>query len=189
MITSRTKLRVGLLGGTFNPAHEGHRFISIEAIKRLKLNFVIWLVTPQNPLKDLDVLGNLDERVAYAKKIASHPKIKVSDWEKRLHTNYTYETLCRLRTIHPNTEFVWLMGADNLVNFHKWSNWQKILEICPLAIFERAGFSKYVLYSKLAMRYKCGNIGKTYTGNLKLGNWYYLKTKKLSVSSTIIRGH
>ena len=122
----------------------------------------------------------------YAKKIANHPKIKVSDIEFYLKTTYTYKTIEKLQLLYPNIAFIWLMGADNLANFHKWKHWQKIIEQCPIAIFDRESFDKHILSSKLTLQYK-GKVEKTYTKPLIPGRWHYFKIKKHPLSSTLIR--
>jgi nicotinate-nucleotide adenylyltransferase len=186
-VKKKTGLRVGLLGGSFNPAHDGHKIISLEAIKRLKLDYVIWLVAPQNPLKSLKIYDTFDQRFNYATKFADHPKIKVSDLEKKIGSCYTFNTIDRLKSMHRDTKFVWLMGADNLANFHKWKHWKRIIEMCPIAIFDRDNFSKLILYSQLTLSYKNGRVRKNYIGELKSNSWHYFMMKKNSISSTGIR--
>lgn len=128
---------VGLLGGSFNPAHEGHRYISLEAMKALGLDAVWWLVSPQNPLKSPKGMAPQAERLSCAKQVAAHPKIFVTDIEKDLGTQYTLDTLHALQRRFSRTRFVWLMGADNLLQFHRWKNWQEIFKTLPVCVLDR----------------------------------------------------
>ena len=123
-------MRVGLLGGSFNPPHEGHVHISLAALKGLQLDAVWWLVTPQNPIKDKVPLP-LEERVRLSKKLVTHPKILVSDLEKDLGTSITYFAIKRLKKNYPKTQFAWISGMDNALSLHKWNNWRGLLkEVC-----------------------------------------------------------
>jgi len=133
------RLNIGLLGGSFNPAHAGHRAMSLHALRRLNLNQVWWLVTPQNPLKPAKGMAPLDERVAAARTIAEHPRIAVTDIEREFGTRYTIDTLRALRRRFPYANFVWLMGADNFRQIPQWRRWAKIFKQVPVAIFRRQG--------------------------------------------------
>lgn len=128
---------VGLLGGSFNPAHEGHRHISLQALKLLGLDAVWWMVSPQNPLKPAKGMAALDTRLAGARAAGRHPRIIVTDIERHLHTRYTADTLAALRRHFPSTRFVWLMGMDNLRQIHRWQEWQKIFQMAPVAVLNR----------------------------------------------------
>lgn len=128
---------VGLLGGSFNPAHEGHRHISLYALKRLGLDAVWWMVSPQNPLKSGKDMAPLKERLAGAVKTSRHPAIVVTDIEQSLHTRYTADTLATLKKHYPRTQFIWLMGADNLRQVHRWQEWKKIFMMVPVAVLDR----------------------------------------------------
>jgi nicotinate-nucleotide adenylyltransferase len=128
---------VGLLGGSFNPAHEGHRYISVTAMKRLGLDAVWWLVSPQNPLKSSKGMAPQEERIATAQAVADHPNIFVTGIERELGTRYTLDTINALQTRFPRTRFVWLMGADNLLTFHKWHKWQEIFKTLPVCVLDR----------------------------------------------------
>ena len=130
-------LRVGLFGGSFNPPHEAHRAASLFAMRRLGLDRVWWLVTPGNPLKDTDGLPPLEQRLAAARALANHPRIDVTDLEARLRTRYSVDTLRMLKRRYPLVRFVWLMGADNLVNFHRWKDWRAIAALVPIAVVDR----------------------------------------------------
>ncbi len=131
---------VGLLGGSFNPAHGGHRHISVEALRRLGLDAVWWLVSPQNPLKIADGMAPLAVRLAAATAVAHHPRIVATDVEVRLGTRFAVDTVAALQRRHPDTRFIWLMGADNLVQFHAWSRWRALAARVPIAVFARPGY-------------------------------------------------
>ncbi len=129
--------RVGLLGGSFNPAHEGHLHISREALKRLALDEVWWLVAPQNPLKPVRGMAPFAKRLAAARRLARHPRIRVLDIETRLGTRYTIDTVTALQRILPRTRFVFLIGADLLAQIRHWKRWQALFERLPIAVLAR----------------------------------------------------
>ena len=152
------KRRIGLLGGSFNPAHGGHRHISLIALKRLGLDELWWLVSPQNPLKSEAGMAPLRERVARAARTARHPRIRVTDIESRMGTQYTADTLAALVDRHPDVQFVWLMGADNLQQIHRWDRWEQIFSLVPIAVFGRPAYSLVALRSKAAQRYRSRRV-------------------------------
>lgn len=134
-------MKIGLLGGSFNPAHDGHLHISEIALKTLGLMQVWWLVSPQNPLKSRKDMMSLKERMASAKAVTRHnPQIRVTDIEVKLRTQYTADTLMRLKLKYPQHEFFWLMGADNLVQLPKWKKWQKIIKLAEIHVFDRSDY-------------------------------------------------
>jgi nicotinate-nucleotide adenylyltransferase len=179
--------RVGLLGGSFNPAHAGHRHISLQVMKSLGLDCIIWLVSPQNPLKSLNVRNTLESRVKYAITLADHPNIIVSDIEKEFANSYTITTVKELAKKFPKVDFVWIMGADNMVQFPKWQNWQEILDIMPVCVYDRTGYTKAALQGKVAKEYKGKIIKRSYKGDLKACKWYFMMMKKIDISSSAIR--
>ena len=128
--------RIGLLGGSFDPAHQGHLHISREAIKRFRLDRVWWLVSPGNPLKQRGPAG-IDRRIAMAREVAADPRITVTGIEALLGTRYTAATLKELFRLYPRQRFVWLMGADNLAQFHRWDRWQWIMMNVPVGVIAR----------------------------------------------------
>jgi nicotinate-nucleotide adenylyltransferase len=147
--------RVGLLGGSFNPAHDGHLSISREALRRLQLDEVWWLVSPQNPLKSARGMLPLAERMARAQAVTkADPRLRVTALETALGTRYTADTLQALRRHFVGTHFVWLMGADNLMQMSRWQHWTRILEAVPIAILARAPYSLRSLSAKTAKRYR-----------------------------------
>ncbi|MDX2274140.1 MAG: nicotinate (nicotinamide) nucleotide adenylyltransferase [Hyphomonadaceae bacterium] len=130
-------MRIGLFGGSFDPAHEGHTHVAETALKRLQLDRVWWLVTPQNPLKPRS--GSLKERFASARAAAHGSKMVVTAFEAQLGFRYTYQTLRYLKRRCPGVGFILVMGADNLTNFHKWKNWREVAAKVPVAIVSRPG--------------------------------------------------
>ncbi len=142
-----TRRRIGLLGGSFNPAHEGHRHVSVEALRRLGLDEVWWLVSPQNPLKSDDGMEPLASRVARARQIARDPRIKVEAPELLLGTRYTLDTVRALGQLYPHAKFVWLMGADILPQLVHWQGWRDLFAAIPIAAFARPGWSYAALQS------------------------------------------
>lgn len=136
---ARRGMVVGLLGGSFDPAHRGHVHITEEALKRMGLDRVWWLVSPGNPLKPKGP-APLAERMRQARRLVSDPRVTVTDLESRLNTRFTAETLEKLIRLYPGVRFVWLMGADNLVQFHRWNRWQDILRMVPVGVLARPGW-------------------------------------------------
>jgi nicotinate-nucleotide adenylyltransferase len=139
--------RVGLLGGSFNPAHGGHRRISLLALSALGLDEVWWLVSPGNPLKPVAGMAPLTARVAAAAGQARRAPIRVSAIERELRTRYTVDTLRALARCYPKNEFIWLMGADNLVQFHRWRDWRGIARAMPIAVIARPGYDAAAIAS------------------------------------------
>lgn len=133
----RRGFAVGLLGGSFNPAHGGHRRMSLAAMQRLKLDEIWWLVSPQNPLKPAAGMASLAARLASARAVARHPRIRVSSIEAELGTQLTVDTVQALRRRFPQLRFVWLMGADNLLQFHRWAEWRTIARTVPIVVLAR----------------------------------------------------
>ena len=132
-------LRIGLLGGSFDPPHEGHRLASLLALRRLQLDRVWWLVSPGNPLKDTQHLAPLAVRMAAARRLAGHPRIDVTGVEAEIGVRYTADTIDYLQRRCPGVRFVWLMGSDNLASFHRWKGWRAIVRSVPIAVIDRPG--------------------------------------------------
>jgi nicotinate-nucleotide adenylyltransferase len=130
-------LTIGLLGGTFDPAHDGHLYISLTALKRLKLDYVWWLVSPGNPLKGAP--APFEKRLAAARALARHPRLIITDIEQRLGTRFTFDTVTALQRRFPGVNFVWLMGSDNLQTFDRWRDWKQIALRLPLVVVQRPG--------------------------------------------------
>lgn len=146
-------MKIGLLGGSFNPAHEGHVHVSEVALKRLGLDFVWWLVTPQNPLKAPTGMATLARRVEEAKCVAKNPRIVVMDIEHDFRTHYSFDTLCALRRRFPMVKFVWLMGSDNLNIFRRWHRWADLVGRVPIAVIQRPGTVLAALNAKAIQRF------------------------------------
>lgn len=155
---------VGLLGGSFNPAHEGHRHISLYALKMLGLDAVWWMVSPQNPLKSAKDMASLHTRLRDASAVAAHPKIFVTDIESQMGTRFTADTLKALKKHFPRTRFIWLMGADNLHQFHRWKNWQEIFRAVPVCVLARPPQGNLVRASKAVGRFRGGLTGGPLAG-------------------------
>lgn len=133
-------MRVGVMGGTFNPPHEGHLMVARTALKRLRLDALWWLVTPGNPLKSNGGLPPVDVRMAACRALARDRRMKVTAFERELGARYTAITLGFLRRRHPSVRFFWVMGADNLASFHRWQNWRGIARSMPLVVVDRPGW-------------------------------------------------
>ena len=135
--------RIGLLGGSFNPAHGGHRHISLAAIDALGLDEVWWLVSPGNPLKEgKSDMAPFEARLASARLNARRAPIRVSDFEARIGTRYTIDTVAELRLRYPRHRFIWLMGGDTVAQFHQWKDWRKLVESLPIAVISRPGYDR-----------------------------------------------
>jgi nicotinate-nucleotide adenylyltransferase len=183
-------MRVGLLGGSFNPPHDAHRAISLFAIKRLKLDRVWWLVTPGNPLKDHGALRDLDQRVEAARAMANDPRIDVSCLESVIGTRYTVDTIRYLRRRAGGLRFVWIMGADNLSQFHRWQNWRRIASEVPIAVIDRPPQSFRALAAPAAQalaRYRLPESGAGSLADHRAPAWVFLTGMKLALSSTGLR--
>jgi nicotinate-nucleotide adenylyltransferase len=185
-----TKLTIGLLGGSFNPAHEGHVYISQVALKRLGLDGVWWLVSPQNPLKSTKSMASLEKRAESARKIVKDSKIRITTLETKLGTRYTADTLKALHMRYPNIRFVWIMGADNLATFHRWKDWQVIFNMCRIAIYHRPTYALKALSSITAQRFRNKRLPARMAPVLKQkdnGNWIFLPIRGNTLSATEIR--
>jgi nicotinate-nucleotide adenylyltransferase len=143
-------LRVGLFGGSFNPAHQGHRAASLLALRRLRLDCVWWLVSPGNPLKDRSDLAPMSNRMEAARRLAAHPRIKVSGFEAAIGATYSFETVAWLKARCPGVRFVWIMGADNLAGLHRWRRWRDLAALVPIAVIDRPGSTLKSMSSRAA---------------------------------------
>ena len=182
--------RIGLFGGSFNPAHRGHLMVALYAMKRLKLDWVWWMVSPQNPLKDKSETGEYAERLAYARRIARHPRFVVTDLEQQLQSTYTAETLEKLKGTLKQGKFIWIMGADSLANLHKWHQWTDIAASLPRAVLARPGYSIRALQGPAALRFGRWRVGSDNAAST-LGrgapHWVFVSMPLRKESSTAIR--
>jgi nicotinate-nucleotide adenylyltransferase len=183
-------MRVGLLGGSFNPPHAAHRAISLFALKRLQLDRVWWLLTPGNPLKSHDGLHALAERAEAARRIADDPRIDISCLEAVIGTRYTVDTIIHLRRRVSGVRFVWIMGADNLAQFHRWKDWRRIASDVPIAVIDRPPQSFRALAAPAAQalaRYRLPENQATRLADQQAPAWVFLTGMKSSLSSTGLR--
>lgn len=181
---------IGLLGGSFNPAHAGHRHISLYALKMLKLDAVWWMVSPQNPLKSSDDMWPLQKRVESARAVSHHPKIIVTDIETSLGTQYTADTLVQLKRRFPRTRFVWLMGTDNLRQVHRWERWQEIFKSVPVCVLDRPPRHNAIRSCPAAGRFRSALIPQEQAARLKNARppaWTILHIPLHKASATAIR--
>ncbi|HEY8191051.1 MAG TPA: nicotinate-nucleotide adenylyltransferase [Alphaproteobacteria bacterium] len=183
-------MRVGLLGGSFNPPHEGHLHISLTALRALKLDFIWWLVTPHNPLKEATGLMPYEERVAQCHDIAQHPQILVTDIENMTGTNRSYDTISIIRATCPRTDFAWITGMDIAHQFHLWHRWQDILGLIATAHIARPPFQS--LIQDCPLRLAMGQTHRVLSHAEKTDlsprrSYWILDTPMMDISSTEIR--
>ncbi len=186
-----TTRRIGLLGGSFNPAHEGHRHISLEALKRLGLDEVWWLVSPQNPLKTDDGMEPLATRVARARQIVGrHPRIRVDAPELAMGTRFTVDTVRALRRAYPKARFVWLTGADILPQFARWRGWRELFGSMPIAAFARPGWGHQALVAaapRAFARYRLDAERARLLASREPPAWCFIPSRLDNHSATAIR--
>lgn len=181
--------RIGLLGGSFDPPHAGHVHITRWALKAFGLDAIWWLVSPGNPLKR-DAPADLERRMAAARAIMHHPRVKVTDLERRLGTRYTAATLAGLRRRYPEVRFVWLMGSDNLATFHRWDRWEDIFCTVPIGVMARPGQQLKAGLSPAARRFARWRVPQAAARSLPLRPppaWCLLSGPMLDLSSTGLR--
>ncbi len=190
-MSSLISKRVGILGGSFNPAHEGHLHISELALDTLGLDEVWWLVSPQNPLKLAEGMAPFENRLEQAKSVTeTEPRIVISDFEKIYGSRRTLMTLRKLKRNHPAHRFVWLMGADNLIQAHRWNQWAKIFKIVPIAVFTRPTYSLRALSACAAKLFASARVKEREADTLAdliPPAWAYLEIPLHPASSTEIR--
>ena len=182
-------MSIGLLGGSFDPAHEGHAMITREALRRFGLDRVWWLVSPGNPLKSHGP-APMNERIARAREIMCDPRVDVTGIEADLGTRYTAQTLVRLIRLYPGVRFVWLMGADNLAQFHRWEDWQQILRMVPVGVLARPGVRMAARRSKTALVFDDARLPAEQAKLLasrKPPAWCFVNVPMLDMSSSAIR--
>ena len=183
-------MRIGLFGGTFDPPHDAHLGACLIAMKRLDLDRVWWLVTPGNPLKENGALHDLDQRTEAARRMADDPRIDVSCLESVIGTRYTVDTITYLRRRAAGLRFVWIMGADNLAQFHRWQNWRRIASEVPIAVIDRPPQSFRALAAPAAQalaRYRLPENQAVRLADQRAPAWVFLTGMKLNLSSTGLR--
>ena len=179
---------VGLYGGSFNPAHEGHLHVASEAIKRLSLDAVWLMVSPGNPLKEKAELAKRKRRKkSLQEMVEGQPRMIVTDIEKKLGTRYSVDTIKTLQAAMPKTRFVWIMGADNMVGFHHWRKWREIAEMLPIAIFDRPGYSVTGLNSRFARQYGRNQVPYRQLLSTHTPAWTFVPIPRHTGSATNIR--
>jgi len=186
---ARGGMRIGLLGGSFDPAHAGHVHITHEALRRLGLDRVWWLVSPGNPLKARGP-APMAARLARARALMSHPRVVITDIEARLGTRHTARTLARLKALYPGVRFVWLMGADNLAGFHRWEDWERIAQAVPIAVFARPGAGLRARRAKAAQVMAAARLPGAAVGVLagrRAPAWAYVNVPLRGISSSALR--
>ncbi|MCX7355236.1 MAG: nicotinate-nucleotide adenylyltransferase [Alphaproteobacteria bacterium] len=182
--------RIGLLGGSFNPAHDGHLHLSRLAIRHLGLHELWWLVTPQNPLKPVRGMAPLPARLAAARALARDPRIRVTDIEKRLGTRFTLDTVRALKRRFPRAHFVLVIGADNFIQLPKWRGWMRLMREVPVAVFDRPSYSDSALDGAVAERFARRRIDPEQARGLayrKPPAWVFFRTALHPSSSTALR--
>lgn len=184
---------VGLLGGSFDPAHDGHVHITRAALQRFHLDRVWWLVSPGNPLKARGP-APMQQRLDHARRVMQHPRVTVTDIETKLGTRYTAQTITALVARYPGVRFVWLMGADNLVQFDQWQDWRQIMETVPVGVLARPGDRLAARVSKAARVYRSARImgrASEMIGQASAPAWCFVNLPLNDASSTAIRasGH
>jgi nicotinate-nucleotide adenylyltransferase len=180
---------IGLLGGSFDPAHRGHVHITKEALRRFGLDRVWWLVSPGNPLK-AEGPAPLDRRMHRAKEVMQHPRVDITDIEAQLGTRYTAATLQEMMRIYPGVRFVWLMGADNLTQFDQWKDWHWIMNSVPVGVLARPGDRISARTSKAAQIYRAARIrgrNSHLLGVAKVPAWCFVNMPMVDQSSTALR--
>ena len=180
---------VGLLGGSFDPPHAGHAHLTRQALKRFGLDRVGWLVSPGNPLKTRGP-APLSERMAACRAIMDHPRVDITDFEARVGTRYTAQTIVALRLAYPGVRFVWLMGADNLAQFHRWQHWRWIMQTVPVGVIARPGDRISARTSKAAQTFERARISGRSSHLLARAEapaWCFVNVPMMDMSSSAIR--
>lgn len=182
--------RIGLFGGSFNPAHRGHYAVALYALKRLQLDWVWWLVSPQNPLKSSAETAAYDERLRQTADLAEHPRFRVTDLEGQIGSRNTAGTLAGLAPALARGKFVWIMGADSFKDLHRWHDWTRIVDTLPLAVLARPGYSIRALGSPAALRYDWCRVPNEQAALLpgrRAPAWVFIPMPLRKESSTAIR--
>ncbi len=183
-------MQVGLFGGSFNPPHAGHALVAEIALRTLRLDQLWWMVTPGNPLKAGRALAPLAERIARSEAIAEDSRIKVTAFEAAFNVRYTADTLALIGTRNPGVDFVWVMGADNLAQFHRWQRWREIAMAMPIAVIDRPGSTLSFVSSVMAKTFDYARVDEKDAPRLarmRPPAWTFIHGPRSSLSSTAIR--
>ena len=183
-------MQVGLFGGSFNPPHAGHVLVAEIALRRLALDQLWWMVTPGNPLKSTRELSPLEDRIARSEAITRNPRIKVTAFEAAHHVRYTADTLALVRARNPGVDFVWIMGADSLRDFHLWERWRDIMMTFPIAVIDRPGATLSFLSSVVARSFDYARVDEMNAPRLarmKAPAWTFIHGPRSTLSSTVLR--
>ncbi|MDR4306745.1 nicotinate-nucleotide adenylyltransferase [Chelatococcus sambhunathii] len=184
-------MAIGLYGGSFNPPHEAHRKVALTALKRLGLDRLWVLVTPGNPLKAHGGLAPLEERITAVRALIDHPRVAVTGVEQAIGTSRTCEVLGYLRSRRPEVAFVWVMGADNLIDLHRWGRWRRIVELAPVAVIDRPGSTFAPLSARAAKvygRFRVDESDAPALARTPAPAWCFLHGLRSNLSSTALRG-
>lgn len=183
-------MAVGLFGGSFNPPHAGHALVAEIALRRLKLDRLWWIVTPGNPLKSTKELAPLAERIRLSETIAQDPRIQVTAFEASHNVRYTADTLALIKKRNPGVSFVWIMGADNLRDFHRWQRWREIVMTFPIAVIDRPGSTLSFLSSVVAKTFDYARVDEfdaPVLARMRAPAWTFIHGPRSSLSSTALR--
>lgn len=185
-------MKIGLFGGSFNPTHEGHFELAKYALAKLQLDYIWWMVSPQNPLKPVHETGDFAERMEVTGNIARHPKFVVTGLENELGTRTTAETMLKLRPLFDRANFVWLMGADSFAGLHKWNDWRVIPATLPVAVFDRPGWTTRAHASTAAQLLRMSQVNEMSLPQLpyfKAPAWGFVSMPQRPESSTLLRAN
>ncbi|MBN9241981.1 MAG: nicotinate-nucleotide adenylyltransferase [Mesorhizobium sp.] len=183
-------MQVGLFGGSFNPPHAGHRLVAEIALRRLQLDQLWWMVTPGNPLKSTRELAPLAERIRLSESIAKDPRVRVTAFEAAFKVRYTADTLALVRAKNPGVDFVWIMGADSLRDFHRWQRWRQIMLTFPIAVIDRPGATLSFLSSVAAKTFGYARVDERAAprlAHMRAPAWTFIHGPRSSLSSTALR--
>jgi nicotinate-nucleotide adenylyltransferase len=183
-------MAVGLFGGSFNPPHPGHALVAEIAIRRLRLDRLWWMVTPGNPLKDTGELAPLAERICLSETVADDPRVDVTAFEAGRHVRYTADALALVKARNPGVDFVWIMGADNLRNFHRWQRWREIVLTVPIAVIDRPGSTLSFLSSVVAKTFDYARVDEgdaPILARMRAPAWTFIHGPRSLLSSTALR--
>ena len=183
-------MQVGLFGGSFNPPHAGHALVAEIALRALKLDQLWWIVTPGNPLKAGKPIAPLAERLKKSEAFAEDPRIKVTAFEASFNVRYTADTLALVQARNPGVDFVWVMGADNLAQFHRWQRWREIATTMPIAVIDRPGSTLALISSMMAKTFDYARVNErdaARLARLRAPAWTFIHGPRSSLSSTALR--